>query len=58
MKDVECLFGRRSMTGGVTIFYITFSSAASYLEHAIPSPRTPDKSVCFYYRHLGTYITQ
>lgn len=44
MKDVKCLFVRRGMTGGVTIFYIAFSSAATYLEHAIPSPRTPDKS--------------
>lgn len=43
MKDVECLFVRRGMTGGMTIFYIAFSSAATYMEHAIPSPRTPDK---------------
>lgn len=52
MKDVECLSVRRGMTGDVTIFYIAFSSAATYLEHATPFLRTPDKSM------VGTYITQ
>lgn len=35
------------MTGGLTIFYIAFSSAAIYLEHVIPFPSTPDKSLGF-----------
>lgn len=56
-KNVECLFVRRGMTGDVTIFYIAFSSAATYLEHDTPSLKTPDKSM-FHYRHLGTHITQ
>lgn len=47
MKAAECLFVRRGATGGVTIFYVAFSSVATYLEHAIPFPRTSDKSICF-----------